>query len=143
MIDEGGARKTVTVVCCLEGKVVSRAQNWAQTFFNGADVDVITEISPTKSFFEVGTPRQIEQKVRFSHIMHQSEAVIVVGDENCRGNCIPHIEQRKQIEKVHRAISVWNLGIRVIGIFIRKDGKIEIIADSAGEPRKMRSAGLA
>lgn len=105
--------------------------DWARKHLNVRFVDVITEPGDDKVLFN-GSEMQkgaIKDKVLVSVRAHNSKAVIVAGHHDCAGNPVSREEHWKEICACVRDIRLWNLPVRVIGLWVNERWEIEVVDD--------------
>ncbi|MGD1835221.1 MAG: carbonic anhydrase, partial [Nitrososphaeraceae archaeon] len=69
----------------------------------------------------------IKAKVGISIDKHKSELIVVSGHYDCAGNPVSNEEHITQIKKGVEVISSWNLGAKVVGIWVDDTWKINTV----------------
>jgi len=89
-------------------------------------VDAITEPGPDKILAEGSDTlvESIKNRVMISVNKHGSQNVIVVSHHDCAGNPVSKKEHLEQLKKSVDVISSWELGVKIIGVWIGKDRKV-------------------
>ncbi len=123
--------KFVTAINCMDGRV----QEPVIHFFkikHGADfVDTITEPGPIKPLAE-GDPvltETIKNRVTISVTLHDSNLIAVIGHDDCGGNPVMKEEQLKQIDIAIEVVKSWELGAKVIGLYVNNNYLVEVVRE--------------
>ena len=69
----------------------------------------------------------IKIKVGISINKHESELIVVSGHYDCAGNPVSNEEHITQIKKGIEVISSWNLGVKVVGVWVDDTWKINTV----------------
>ena len=121
----------VTAVNCMDGRVQEPVNNWLKEQFNADFVDVITEPGPDRilSGRESAGSASIKERVLVSVNCHGSSVVAMVAHHDCAGNLVGVQEHLQLLADSVEIILSWNLGVRVIGLWIGSDWQVEKIHD--------------
>ena len=123
--------KFATSVNCIDGRVQNPISEWMKKYLSVDYVDMITEPGPDKKLSR-GPAKVIEslrQKVMISVKVHNSSTVAVSAHYNCAGNPVSKEEHLKQIKKSIKVIKSWGLPVRILGLWINKQWRVEVIED--------------
>jgi len=109
-------------------------------------VDLITEPGPEWALTDptrAGVQAAIQRNARFSVAGHDAELIAVAAHDDCLGNDADPEKRLVQLHAAQQAVSGWNLGVDVIGLWVHMDGKVEEAATAVPAPRVPRPAPAA
>ncbi|MFB5600110.1 MAG: carbonic anhydrase [Nitrosopumilus sp.] len=116
--------KFATSVSCMDGRIQIPLTNWIKENFFVDYVDTITEPGIDKQVADNADLESIKTKVGISINKHESELIVVSGHYDCAGNPVSNEEHKTQIKKAIEVISSWNLGVKVVGIWVDDTWKV-------------------
>ena len=116
--------KFATSVSCMDGRIQVPITNWIKENFSADYVDTITEPGIDKQVSGNADLESIKSKVGISIDKHKSELIVVSGHYDCAGNPVSNEEHINQIKKGVEVISSWNLGVKVVGVWVDDNWKI-------------------
>lgn len=118
-----------TVINCMDGRTQLPVNEWMRKEYHLDFVDTITEPGPDKMLAENDpeTVPSIRKRVAISVEKHGSGIVAVVAHHDCAGNPVPKDEHIKQVHKAIDLINSWNLPVKVIGVWVNENWKVEAI----------------
>ena len=116
--------KFATSVSCMDGRIQIPLTNWIKENFSVDYVDTITEPGIDKLVADNTDLESIKIKVGISINKHESELIVVSGHYDCAGNPVSNEEHITQIKKGIEVISSWNLGVKVVGVWVDDTWKI-------------------
>jgi hypothetical protein len=119
--------KFATSVSCMDGRIQIPLINWIKENFSVDYVDTITEPGVDKQVADNTDLESIKTKVGISINKHESELIVVSGHYDCAGNPVSNEEHITQIKKGIEVISSWNLGAKVIGVWVDDTWKINTV----------------
>lgn len=119
--------KFATSVSCMDGRIQIPLINWIKENFSVDYVDTITEPGIDKLVADNTDLESIKIKVGISINKHESELIVVSGHYDCAGNPVSNEEHITQIKKGIEVISSWNLGVKVVGVWVDDTWKINTI----------------
>jgi carbonic anhydrase len=119
--------KFATSVSCMDGRIQIPLTNWIKENFSVDYVDIITEPGIDKQVADNTDLESIKTKVGISINKHESELIIVSGHYDCAGNPVSNEEHITQIKKGIEVISSWNLGVKVVGVWVDDTWKINTV----------------
>ena len=122
-----------TAINCMDGRTQEPIISWAKKTFEVDYVDAITEPGPDKILAEGPDTlvESIKNRVMISVNKHGSQNVIVVSHHDCAGNPVSKEEHLDQLKKSVDVISSWELGVKIIGVWIGKDWKVNKLIERA------------
>ena len=120
-------RKFATSVSCMDGRIQIPLINWIKENFSVDYVDTITEPGIDKQVADNTDLKSIKTKVGISINKHESELIVVSGHYDCAGNPVSNEEHITQIKKGIEVISSWNLGVKVVGVWVDDTWKINTV----------------
>lgn len=115
-----------TAINCMDGRTQEPIISWAKKTFEVDYVDAITEPGPDKILAEGSDTlvESIKNRVMISVNKHGSQNVIMVSHHDCAGNPVSKEEHLDQLKKSVDVISSWELGVKIIGVWIGEDWKV-------------------
>lgn len=122
-----------TAINCMDGRTQEPIISWVKKTFEVSYVDAITEPGPDKILAE-GPDTLIESirnRVMISVNKHGSQNVIMVSHHDCTGNPVSKEEHLGQLKKSVDVISSWELGVKITGVWIGKDWKVNKLIEHA------------
>jgi len=119
--------KFATSVSCMDGRIQIPLTNWIKENFSVDYVDTITEPGIDKLVADNTDLESIKIKVGISINKHESELIVVSGHYDCAGNPVSNEEHITQIKKGIEVISSWNLGAKVVGVWVDDTWKINTV----------------
>jgi carbonic anhydrase len=119
--------KFATSVSCMDGRIQVPLTNWIKENFSVDYVDTITEPGIDKLVADNTDLESIKIKVGISINKHESELIVVSGHYDCAGNPVSNEEHITQIKKGIEVISSWNLGVKVVGVWVDDTWKINTV----------------
>jgi hypothetical protein len=119
--------KFATSVSCIDGRIQIPLTNWIKENFSVDYVDTITEPGIDKQVADNTDLESIKIKVGISINKHESELIVVSGHYDCAGNPVSNEEHITQIKKGIEVISSWNLGVKVVGVWVDDTWKINAV----------------
>jgi carbonic anhydrase len=119
--------KFATSVSCMDGRIQIPLTIWIKENFSVDYVDTITEPGIDKQVADNTDLESIKTKVGISINKHESELIVVSGHYDCAGNPVSNEEHITQIKKGIEVISSWNLGVKVVGVWVDDTWKINTV----------------
>ena len=119
--------KFATSVSCMDGRIQIPLTNWIKENFSVDYVDTITEPGIDKLVADNTDLESIKTKVGISINKHESELIVVSGHYDCAGNPVSNEEHITQIKKGIEVISSWNLGVKIVGVWVDDTWKINTV----------------
>ena len=119
--------KFATSVSCMDGRIQIPLINWIKENFSVDYVDTITEPGIDKLVADNTDLESIKIKVGISINKHESELIVVSGHYDCAGNPVSNEEHITQIKQGIEVISSWNLGVKVVGVWVDDTWKINTV----------------
>ena len=115
-----------TAINCMDGRTQEPIISWAKKTFGVNYVDAITEPGPDKILAEGPDTlvESIKNRVMISVNKHGSQNVIMVSHHDCAGNPVSKEEHLDQLKKSVDVISSWELGVKIIGVWIGEGWKV-------------------
>ena len=110
--------KFATSVSCIDGRIQIPLTKWIKENYSVDYVDTITEPGVDKTITENSVFESIKTKVSISINAHKSELIVFSGHYNCAANQVSNEEHIELIKKGIGVISSWNLGAKVIGVWV-------------------------
>ena len=115
IVSEG---KFATSISCIDGRIQIPLAKWIKENYSVDYVDAITEPGVDKTITENSIFESIKTKVSISINAHKSELIVFSGHYNCAANPVSDEEHIEFIKKGVEVISSWNLGAKVVGVWV-------------------------
>jgi hypothetical protein len=119
-----------TAINCIDGRVQFPVANWMKKQFHLDYVDMITEPGPDKvlAHGQGHSSDSLKAKAQISALAHGSTIIVIAGHDDCAGNPVLKEQHLSDINKAVLTVHSWNLPFeKVIGVWVNKDWKIEVI----------------
>jgi hypothetical protein len=122
-----------TAINCMDGRTQEPIISWAKKTFEVDYVDTVTEPGPDKILAEGPDTlvESIKNRVIISVNKHGSQNVIMVSHHDCAGNPVSKKEHLDQLKKSVDVISSWELEVKIIGVWIGEDWKVNKLIERA------------
>ena len=122
-----------TAINCMDGRTQEPIISWAKKTFEVDYLDTVTEPGPDKILAEGPDTivESIKNRVIISVNKHGSQNVIIVSHHDCAGNPVSKEDHLEQLKKSIDVISSWGLGVKIIGVWIGEDWKINKVIERA------------
>ncbi len=116
-----------TAINCIDGRTQAPVSDWIKENHSVDYVDVITEPGCDKVLLEVDYVKidHIKSKLLISIKAHTSSLIVIAGHYDCAGNPVSKEEHLTQIKKSINIIKSWNFPVKVIGVWVNDQWKIE------------------
>jgi len=119
--------KFATSVSCMDGRIQTPLAKWIKENYSVDYVDTITEPGIDKTITENSIFESIKTKISISINAHKSELVILSGHYDCAANQVSNEKHIELIKKGIEVISSWNLGVKVIGVWVDDSWNVNTI----------------
>jgi len=119
--------KFATSVSCIDGRIQTSLAKWIKENYSVDYVDTITEPGIDKTITENSVFESIKIKVSISINAHKSELVVLSGHYDCAANSVSNEKHIEFIKKGIEVISSWNLGVKVIGVWVDDSWNVNTI----------------
>ncbi|MGA1848761.1 MAG: carbonic anhydrase [Thermoplasmatota archaeon] len=123
-----------TTINCMDGRTQLPVNEWMRERFGVDHVDTITEPGPNgimaRNHEELVS--SIRNRVLISVNGHGSRVVALIGHHDCAGNPGPKEMQVDHVMKGLEVIRKWELPVRILGLWVGEDWKVEVLFDSQG-----------
>jgi len=121
-----------TAINCMDGRVQDPVSRWLKDNTGARYVDMITEPGADKLMADGSLSQReaIRAKVMISVNVHQSRTVAVVGHHDCAGNPVAKEEHLEHIRKAMATVMSWNLGVRVLGLWVNERWQVEPLLEA-------------
>ena len=110
--------KFATSITCMDGRIQTPLSNWIKQNYSVDFVDTITEPGVDKKIADNGDLESIKAKAGISINAHKSGLIVISGHFDCAGNPVSDEEHKSHIKKGVEIVSSWNLGVKVIGVWV-------------------------
>ena len=103
---------------------------WMKRVFGVEYVDMITEPGPNKILAESTDKTKLEsirKRLEISVVKHNSKVVAIAGHHDCAGNPMGKEDQLEHIYTAVEVISEWNMGIKVIGLWVDENWQVSAV----------------
>jgi len=119
--------KFATSVSCMDGRIQTPLAKWIKENYSVDYVDTITEPGVDKTITENSVFESIKTKVSISINAHKSELVVLSGHYDCAANQVSNEKHIELIKKGIEVISSWNLGVKVVGLWVDDSWNVNTI----------------
>jgi len=119
--------KFATSVSCMDGRIQLPLAKWIKENYSVDFVDAITEPGVDKIVAVNSDLESIKFKIGISINVHKSELIVISGHSDCAGNPVSDEEHISQIKKGVKVISSWNIGAKVIGVWVDDSWNVNVI----------------
>jgi len=119
-----------TAINCIDGRVQMPVVGWMKKEYGVQYVDMITELGPNKILAENTNLAKIEsirKRLDISITKHNSRVVAIAGHYDCAGNPVGEENQIKHIFAAVQVIREWNMGVRVIGLWVDEYWRVRVV----------------
>ena len=113
--------KFAAVINCMDGRTQLPALEVMKKYYAVDYVDMITEPGPTKVLADNSNQSQVESikyRLGLSTEKHGSKVVGIVAHFDCAANRVEEKQHLKDLDKSVELIKSWNLGLKVVKIWI-------------------------
>ncbi len=110
--------KFATSISCIDGRIQLPLAKWIKENYSVEYVDAITEPGVDKNVTRDSITTSLKAKATISIRVHKSELIVFSGHYNCAANPVSDKEHIEFIKKGVEEISSWNLGAKVIGVYV-------------------------
>lgn len=123
-----------TAINCIDGRVQAPVADWLRVYCNVTFVDVQSIPGPDKALLSASDERLlfIREGVKISVAAHGSQVVAVVGHHDCAANSTTRDEHQRMIKEAVAVVQSWNLGVRIVGLWVNDWWQVEVVKDCAG-----------
>jgi len=124
--------KFATALNCIDGRTQIPVIQKMKTDFAVDFVDLFTWRGMDKAISE-GTPdflNELKNSVALSVEVRPTQLIAIAGHHDCIGNPTSEAIHKRQIRESIRIIQSWNFPVDVIGLWVNRDWKAEVLGDS-------------
>ncbi len=116
-----------TAINCIDGRTQAPVSDWIKENHSVDYVDTITEPGCDKVLLEADYVKieHIKSKLLISIKAHNSSLIVIAGHYDCAGNPVSKEEHLTQIKKSINIIKSWNFPVKVLGVWVNDQWKIE------------------
>ena len=120
-----------TTINCIDGRTQNPVSQWIKENYSVDYVDTVTEPGPDKVLLEVNIEKieQIKSKLLISIKAHNSTLIVIAGHHDCAANPVSKEEHLTQIKKSINMIKSWNFPVKVVGVWVNDQWKVEQIQE--------------
>ncbi len=116
-----------TSITCMDGRIQIPLITWIKENYDADYVDTITEPGVDKKIAEKHNLDPIQAKVSISINAHNSRLIVISGHFDCAGNPVSDELHISHIKKSVETVSSWNLGVKVIGVWVDSSWKVNLL----------------
>lgn len=126
-----------TAIACIDGRVQAPIAEWLRAELGVDYVDMVTVAGPDGALPRLSPEvlAHVRQGVEISVRAHSSPAVAIAGHYDCAAYPVSEQEHRAAIAAAARAVAAWGLGVRVLGLWVNAQWRVELVWDSASGGR--------
>lgn len=111
----------------MDGRIQIPLITWIKENYDADYVDTITEPGVDKKIAEKYNLDPIQAKVSISINAHNSRLIVISGHFDCAGNPVSDELHISHIKKSVETVSSWNLGVKVIGVWVDSSWKVNLL----------------
>ncbi len=119
--------KFATSISCIDGRIQLPLAKWIKENYSVDYVDAITEPGVDKNVTRDSIPVSIKTKATISIRAHKSELIVFSGHHECAANPVSAEEHIEFIKKGVNVISLWNLGAKVVGVWVDDSWNVNLV----------------
>ena len=119
-----------TSIHCMDGRIQEPILKYLKETYSMTYVDTITEPGPFKILAEnknKAAVNSIMERLKISINRHGSKLIAISGHHDCAGNNSNEETQKKQIEESIRFLKNTYPNIKIVGLWINNEWKIDIV----------------
>lgn len=118
-------------VTCIDGRTHEPLVRWMREHLHAEHVDLVTQPGADAALSSCthGVCEGIRERLCVSVTAHASRVVVVAGHDDCAANPVPADEHRLHIADAVREVRGWNVGARVLGVWIDHDGSVTPVTE--------------
>lgn len=116
--------KFATSISCMDGRIQMPITQWIKENYSVDYVDTITEPGVDKIVSEKSELESLKFKISISVNAHKSNLIVISGHYDCAGNPVSDDKHISQIKQGVDVVKSWNFGVKVIGVWVDKNWKI-------------------
>jgi len=123
--------KFATAINCMDGRVQLSVAEFIRKKFSVDFVDMITLPGPDRILAEGREKPLIEfinRCLEISLFRHNSEVVAISGHYECGGNPVDEATHIRDIIKAMETITSWSLKVKIIGLGVDENWRVNLIA---------------
>jgi hypothetical protein len=130
-----GRMRFGTAVSCIDGRVHLPVINWMRDMLSVDYVDLVTH--PGVDGLLADEPERASRLLRASIDIsiqrHASPVLALIGHHECAANPGTAETHREQLLRGVRALQEWNLGVKLIALWLNAECQIEVIRTRGAE----------
>ncbi len=126
-----------TAFGCIDGRTTAPTTTFLKETLGVDFVDYVSEPGPDKVLLQA-TPTDlaaIKQKLLVSVNAHRSRTIAVVAHHDCAGHPVPRAEHLAAVRQCAQLVRGWDLGVRVLGLWVNDQWQLEVICDTQEQGR--------
>lgn len=118
-----------TAITCIDGRVQVPVIEWIRHELGVDFVDMITEPGPdwVLAFEPDEKLAEIRRRVVISVNAHGSQKLIIAGHHDCAANPVSDFDHQEHIRRAVDVARQWELPVRVTGVWVNSDWKVEVV----------------
>lgn len=127
----------VTAVLCIDGRYRRCLVDWLSDHYRADYVDLITEPGPDRVLTDAlsDAAQAVRRRVDVSIRAHASQAIAIVGHDDCAGNPVDPGTHRSQIAHAVGVLRGWYPQLPILGVFVDATCQVHIV-ESAETPTR-------
>jgi len=110
-----------TAITCIDGRAQQPIVDYLKRVHGVDTVDVVTAPGVNKllaASMSSAHAEFLKGHATISVTAHHAEFIAVAGHHDCAGNPVDDQEQQRHIVAAVRTVEAWDLGVRVIGVWV-------------------------
>jgi hypothetical protein len=120
-----------TAINCIDGRTTQPVTDWLKLNLLVNYVDLVTIPGPDKALIQsdADLSERAKRDALVSVNAHHSQVIAIAGHHDCAGNPVSDEQHKAMIRQAAQAIQDWQLGVRVIGLFVNSSWWIDLVCD--------------
>jgi hypothetical protein len=121
-----------TAINCIDGRTQQPIIDYIKQSYAVNVVDLITFPGADSIFSDKSRRTEAllaKHSVSISVEKHNSRTLAVVGHHDCAGNPVDKNHHYAQIQRALKEISLWNLPVKIIGLYVNDHWKVEEVEE--------------
>jgi hypothetical protein len=127
-----------TAFGCIDGRATIPTTNFLRQLLHVDFIDFVSAPGPDKVLLQA-SPAEVEsikQSLLVSVNAHHSQTIAIAAHHGCAGYPATREEHQASVRQCAQLVESWNLGVRVLGLWVNDSWQLEIVCDSQAPLRK-------
>jgi hypothetical protein len=120
-----------TAINCIDGRAQAPVADWVKMHCHVSYVDTVTMPGPDRVLTQ--GPRDVVELIRRNVLVsvnaHRSAVIAVAGHHECAANPVSAEDHKLDIAAAVQVVRGWDLGVRIVGLWVNDWWQMEVVAD--------------